>query len=181
MFTIETERLRLRTFESDDLGAYHATIYGDAEVMTYLPGGVPRPIEVVEETMDYFISHHHRHGFSIWAVFEKESNTFVGHGGLIYTPRSDEAPATDVEIAYAFGKTSWGKGYATEVAQASLNFGFGTMGLDKIIAVAFPANVPSQRVMQKVGMTYKGLTDVYHHAELVLYEMERGEWGSSPP
>lgn len=176
MFMIETERLRLRTFQPDDLTVYHATIYGDAEVMTYLPGGVPRPIEVVTETMDYFVSHQERYGFSIWAVFEKENDTFVGHGGLIYAPRTDEGRSKDVEIAYAFGKAYWGNGYATEVAQASLKFGFEEIGLEKIIALAFPANVPSQRVMQKIGMTYKGLTDIYHEAELVLYEMEREEW-----
>jgi RimJ/RimL family protein N-acetyltransferase len=107
---------------------------------------------------------------------EKERNILVGHGGLIYAPRSDEGKATDVEIAYAFGKAYWGRGYATEVATGSLKFGFEEIGLEKIIAVAFPANVPSQRVMQKIGMTYKGLTSLYHDAELVLYEMERGEW-----
>lgn len=177
MFPIETERLRLRPFQPEDLAVYHATIYGDAEVMTYLPGGVPRPIEVVTETMDYFMSHQERYGFSIWAIFEKESETFVGHGGLIYAPRTDEARSKEVEIAYAFGKAYWGKGYATEVARASLKFGFEEAGLAKIIALAFPANLPSQRVMQKIGMTYKGLTDTYHEEELVWYEMEQGEWG----
>lgn len=177
MFIIETERLRLRNFLPDDLDAYHRTIYGDADVMTYLPGGVPRPRAIVQETMDYFIAHHEQHGFSIWAVLEKESNRLVGHGGLIYAPRSDEERSTEVEIAYAFGKTVWGKGYATEVATATLQFGFEVATLEKIIAVAFPANLPSQRVMQKAGMTYKGLTDLYHDAELVLYEMEKRDWG----
>ena len=173
---IETERLYLRTFQPEDLSSYHATIYGNADVMTYLPGGIPRPVEVVRETMDYFVSHQERYGFSIWAVFEKESQTFVGHAGLIHAPRTDERLPQDVELAYAFGKAYWGSGYATEVARASLKFGFEEIELDKIIALAFSANVPSQRVMQKIGMTYKGVSDLYHGATLVLYEMKRGEW-----
>jgi RimJ/RimL family protein N-acetyltransferase len=176
MVTIETERLRLRTFQPADVETYHAMVYGDAEVMLYLPGGVPRPIELVEDTVAYFIQHQKKHGFSIWAVVEKESNQLVGHGGLIYTPRTDEEPSTEVEIAYAFGKAYWGKGYATEVARASLRYGFEEIGLERIIALAFPANVPSQRVMQKIGMTHLGLTDIYHDAELVMYGMEREEW-----
>lgn len=173
MDTIKTQRLQLRTLHPDDLAAYHATIYGDAEVMTYLPGGVPREMDVVAETIEYFIRHQKKHSFTIWAVEEKESGTLVGHGGLIYVPRSDGEPTTEVEIAYAFGKDYWGKGYATEVAEASLRYGFEEIGLDSIIALAFPANIPSQRVMQKIGMTYQGLTTLYHDAELVLYSMER--------
>lgn len=176
MFTIETERLRLRTFKPDDIAVYHATIYGVPEVMTYLPGGVPRPIEVVNKRMGDFIEYQQEHGFSIWAVEEKESNRFVGHGGLIHTHRSDDPNASDVEIAYAFGKDFWGKGYATEVAQACLDHGFRTIGLPRLIAVAYPPNLPSQRVMQKIGMTHRGITNIYHDEDLVLYDMARDDY-----
>lgn len=169
MFQIETDRLLLRVFREDDLPAYQQNIYGDADVTTYMAGGAPRPIERTLQTLRYFVQHQVEHGFSVWAVTEKATGDFVGHGGLCYL-----GDTGDVEIAYAFGKDYWGKGYATEVARASLRFGFEHGGLAIIHALANTPNIPSQKVMQKLGMTHEGLTTRYHGGEaLELYTITR--------
>ena len=48
----------------------------------------------------------------------------------------------------------WGRGLATEGARAALDFGFGSLGLERIIARYHTDNVASGRVMQKIGMRY---------------------------
>lgn len=173
---IETERLRLRPFRADDLEVYHARVYSDADVMRYLPGGQPRPIEQTQLILNHFIDHQRQHGFSAWVVEEKHSGELVGHCGLVHVLGQNE-----VELIYALGRDYWGCGYATEAAQAALHFGFDVAHLDRIIALAYPENVASQRVMQKIGMAYQGVTTAYYNSELVLYAQMRREPDATTP
>lgn len=168
MPTIETARLRLRPFRPDDVGGFQAVIHSDAEVMRYLPGGQPRPVEKTEAVIAFFIRHQEQHGFSVWALETKADGCFIGNCGLMVLAESGE-----VEVAYALGKAYWGQGYASEAACASLRYGFESAALPYILALAYPSNIASQRVMQKIGMQHVGLTNAYYNSELVLYRVER--------
>ena len=171
MDTIETNRLLLRTFTPTDLDDYHTTIYGDADVMRYLPGGVPRSQERTNEVLEFALRHGQEHGFTLWAVINKADNRFIGHCGLVYLRESPE-----VEVAYALGKVWWGQGIAAEAAAACLRFGFEQAALDQILALAVPENTASQRVMQKIGMKHQGITTNYYNTSLVLYRLGREQW-----
>lgn len=176
MNLLETERLRLRLFQPDDLDEYHRVIYGDAEVMIYMPGGVPRSLERTKVVLDFSIDHAQRHGYTLWAVVNKMDNIFLGHCGLVHLQDSPE----EVELAYAFGKDYWGQGYASEAARAALRYGFEIAGLPYILALAVPENIASQRVMQKAGMNHQGITRRYYNTNLVLYRLDRAEWSTNP-
>jgi RimJ/RimL family protein N-acetyltransferase len=165
MHTIETARLKIRPFTFDDLDAYHQQVYSDPDVTRYLPGGKPRSREATRDVIAYFIDHDDEHGFTIAAVLDKSTIELIGHCGLHRFSNGD------VEIGYSFAKTRWGQGYATEAAHATLRYGFETLRLPEIIALAFPANIASQRVMQKLGMTHEGATTSYYNSELVIYRM----------
>jgi ribosomal-protein-alanine N-acetyltransferase len=71
------------------------------------------------------------------------------------------------EIGYAISRRYWGQGLAVEAAQAMIAFGFRQMDLVRIEATCLPENMPSQRVMQKLGMQREGV--------LRSYEVWRGE------
>src|SRR5205085_8074181 len=101
------------------------------------------------------IKHWERHGFGRWAIIDKETERFIGYGGLrmlIDTP----------EAVYHLAKAYWGLGLATEVAQASLRFGFHIRGFDRIVAIARPENLASIHVMEKIGMRYEKHTEYYN-------------------
>ena len=66
------------------------------------------------------------------------------------------------EIAWRLAAQHWGKGYATEGAQAALAFGFGVIGLEEILSFTVPANVASRRVMEKIGMSCDRADDFEH-------------------
>jgi ribosomal-protein-alanine N-acetyltransferase len=168
MVTIKTARLTLRPFQWSDLDAYHKQIYSDPDVTRYLPRGRPRLREETEDIIAFYIQDRQREGFSIDAVIDNASGELIGHCGLhrLEVDRS-------VEVGYAFGKAYWGQGFATEAAYACLRYGFETLELRRIIALAMPPNSASQRVMQKLGMHFQGKTDVYYNTELVLYTLER--------
>jgi len=168
MAIIKTARLTIRPFQLADLDAYHQQIYSDPDVTRYLPGGRPRPRHETEDVIALFINHRRREGFSIDAVIETVTGQLIGHCGL-HRLKEDR----NVEIGYSFGKLYWGQGYATEAAYAMLRYGFETLELHRIIALAMLPNTASQRVMQKLGMQPQGVTDVYYNADLVLYTLDR--------
>lgn len=170
MIELETQRLRLRPFTVDDLEAYQAAIYGDPEVMLYMPGSVPRPVERTRALIDEFQQHWQEHGCGAWAAVLKDDNRLIGHAGLQYLHSTP-----DVEVFYAFARSEWGKGFAPEAAAAALRFGFEACKLEQIIALAVPENRASRRVMEKIGMMYQGETDMYYNATLSRYIMRAGD------
>lgn len=176
MPTIETERLRLRAFSLADADVYYAVILSDPDVMRYLPGGTPLPPDRTVPILHRITAHWSEHAFGLWAVEHLQDGALIGHCGLQYIP---DTP--DVELAYALAKSYWGTGLASEAAHASLRYGFETMGLDRIVAVAVAENAASLRVMAKIGMIYQGIQRAYN-TELLCHALTRAEFdpGSAP-
>jgi RimJ/RimL family protein N-acetyltransferase len=176
MPTIDTARLRLRPFSPDDAPAYHAAVLSDADVMRYLPTGEPLPAAHTGPVLDRIRDHWEQYSYGLWAVIHRADDRLIGHCGLHMLPEG-----TDVEVAYALAKAYWGQGLAAEAARASLRYGFETLGLERIIAVAMPANTPSLRVMEKIGMAYQGVIPAYG-TELPGYALARAAFqpGDAP-
>jgi RimJ/RimL family protein N-acetyltransferase len=173
MNVLETERLLLRPWALDDADAYYEGIISDPDVMRYLPGGVPRPRETAERSINFFLRHGEEHGFTLWAVEEKDTGALVGNCGLVYIPN---APNREVEVAYTLAKAFWGKGYATEGARASLKYGFEECNLAQVYGLAFADNQPSQKVLRKIGMVYEGTTDRFYNEHFECFSITREQY-----
>lgn len=180
--TIETERLLLRRWREDDRDAV-AAINADPEVMRYFRSTLSR--DESDAFMARIDAHFDTHGFGFWAVEEKQSGQVVGLTGLArVTFDAPFAPA--VEIGWRFAAHVWGRGYAPEAARAALHVGFTDFALDEIVAFTIPANAPSRRVMDKLGMTHSAADDFEHpnlpigHAlrPHVLYRLPRAAFKS---
>lgn len=144
---IETERLTLRKFTTRDLPELirHRS---DKDVMEFL-GGIQKP-EVVQERLKVYAGFYEKNGYSMCAVFWKETGEFIGVGGLLESKTSK-----GTEVGYTVDKKFWGKGIATECTKACLEFGFHKANLDKIIALTHPKNLASRRVLEKAGMNFE--------------------------
>jgi ribosomal-protein-alanine N-acetyltransferase len=164
---LETDRLVLRQWTIDDAGD-GLTIYGDAEVMHFLHRP---PLQTVEEVRNLLetrpIAQYLEHGFSFWAVVEKATGRVIGSCGLKYL---DNGPL--IEVGYHLARATWGKGYATEAATASVRYGFDTMQLQRIWGVVDPLNIASQRVLEKSGLTYQGMGHYYNN-DVRVYAVDR--------
>ncbi|HWP55311.1 MAG TPA: GNAT family N-acetyltransferase [Pyrinomonadaceae bacterium] len=166
-FVIETERLRLRMLRDSDLDDL-AALFADPDVMRYVGSGQPIERSEAQKALTSIAAHWNRHGFGRWAVEDKNTREFIGYGGLrslFGTP----------EVVYHFARQHWGKGLATEVARASLNFGFNVKGFDRIVAIAKPANTASIHVMEKIGMHFERQTS-YYDIEVVEYAINSQEF-----
>ena len=164
---IETARLRLRMFRPEDLDDL-AGMFSDPQVMRYVADGKPAGRDVAQRALTSVIDHWRREGFGRWAAEDKDSSQFVGFGGL----RSLFGMA---EVVYHFAPPHWGKGLATELARASLRYGFEEHRFERIVAVAKPENAASIHVMEKLGMRYEMHTS-YYDIDVVQYTLAREEF-----
>lgn len=97
-------------------------------------------------------------GFSFWQVVRASDGVRVGVCGLV-PPRHHH---TEHEIGWRFHVEHWGQGYASEAAQAALDWGFANLPVESIIAITSPANIASRRVMERIGMTHAEGEDFDH-------------------
>ncbi len=172
--TIETERLILRELRLGDADTYGNIIFGDAEVMRYMNADGNPATNPRMTALGYIMARNKQwdeRGFGAWGLVEKATGRFAGHVGLFTVENTDA-----IELGYALGQQFWGYGYAVEAGREALRYGFYSAQLDEIIAVAFPQNANSVRVMQKLGMRSKGITDQYYNLSLVCYVLTRAEF-----
>jgi [ribosomal protein S5]-alanine N-acetyltransferase len=165
---LETERLVLHTPALSDLDNMYA-LESDPEVMEFI-GGPYNKIKILH-TLKTAIQHQEKHQFGFGPVYEKGSGEFVGTGGLVFLNYDDNQ--ADIEIGYALGKKSWGKGYATELSKALIQWGFQHLAVNNLCAVTHPDNVRSRRVLEKSGMEYAGRI-VLNNKELDLFVIYSG-------
>jgi RimJ/RimL family protein N-acetyltransferase len=142
-------------------------VYGDAEVMRYIPGG-PLPDErAVQKIMDEQLVAHAARGFAYYLVELAGDGSIVGDAGFgLFEPTGD------VELGYTFARRAWGHGYATEAAAACLAAGLDALDVPRIIAVADVENVASHRVAERIGMRRDGRIEA-HGRPHVLFAAER--------
>ncbi|MDZ4711381.1 MAG: GNAT family N-acetyltransferase [bacterium] len=145
MKIIETERIYLRKFTEDDIEEV-SVIYSDEDVMRYIGIGGRADKKQTGLMLESFIKSYEENAFGLLAVIEKGSDEIIGHCGF------SKLKSGDVEIAYLFSKKCWGKGMATEAAEATLRYGFSHLKLAKIVVLAYPQNLPSINVIQKIGL-----------------------------
>src|ERR687895_670485 len=81
-------------------------------------------------------------------------------------PSSTLEDSEEIEVGYRFLREHWGRGYATEAARAAIRFAFDEMGLDRLVAVTLPTNRASRRVMEKCGLSFVGVMQVYGRAQV---------------
>lgn len=160
-----TKRLYQRPWRLDDVENVWA-MYGKPHVMRWIPGGAWDHSQT-ERFVVRMIEMHEQERFCIYPVLMKESDEIIGHCGLNHLERGPE-----IEIAYLFDEPYWGKGFATEIAAAVLERAFQTMGLERVVAVAFPENARSIAVMQRIGMKPVGIAR-HFNADVVKYEALR--------
>jgi len=179
--TLTSDRLILRPWRDDDAD-FVLDLYSRIEVQRYI-GAVPTLLQTREEALARItrwrelrhpLATHPAH--QIWAVELTDSHELVGTLLLKSIPASPGAgqpaaapePSGDTEIGWHFHPDHWGNGYAVEAASAVLAHAFAA-GLDRVVAVTNPANLASQRVCTRIGMTHLGATDAYYGLSCELF------------
>jgi RimJ/RimL family protein N-acetyltransferase len=144
---LRTERLAFREMTDEDLDAM-AGLLGDPRVMTYYPR--PKTRAEAQRWIDWNKTTYREHGFGLW-ILETHDGQFVGDCGL--TMQEVEGQH-EIEVGYHVRIESQNQGFATEAANATKAFA-AAHGVSRLVAIIHPENAPSQRVAEKIGLTYE--------------------------
>ena len=166
---LETERLLIRKFTLDDLDKL-IELRSDEEVIKYLGGKKMQNPQAIEKRLNFYINCYEKFGFGVCAMIWKATNEMFGWSGL--QPLEDTG---EIELGYGMKKEFWGKGIGYECASVWLEFGFERVGLERIVAIAYPENEASRRIMEKCGMKYEK-TETHYGAECVFYAISKSEF-----
>lgn len=100
-------------------------------------------------------------GYGYWAIEVQGGAPFAGII-LLQDVKFTAAFTPAIEVGWLLPREQWGNGYATEGGRGALDYAFTTMKLQEVVALTVAANIPSQRVMQRLGMTHDPLDDFDH-------------------
>ena len=148
---LETDRLILRVGTLSDAPSMLA-LNADPEVVRYTGDvALKDMMEAQGIVRDRLLPQWNLYKMGRFSVCLRDG-TYIGWCGLRFSPEENE-----VDLGYRFFRKYWGQGFATEASKVCLDYGFNTLGLQMIKAEAMPENIPSIKVLQKLGMTFKGL------------------------
>jgi len=147
---LETPRLILRQFTEADAPLI-LSLNSDPEILKYLHEPTLKTVEEAEKVLQDIILPQYKNKLGRWAIHTKEGMDFIGWCGLKCRPEIDE-----IDLGYRLVQNAWGKGFATEAAQHSLEHGFTKLNLKLITGRAHIENIASIKVLEKIGMDYIG-------------------------
>ena len=169
MIVLETDRLLLRRFTAEPPELEFALRLVNEP--SYLQNIGDKGVRTLEQAANYLregpIKSYQLHGHGLYLVVHKESGQFAGICGLL---KRDQYK--DADLGYAFLPEFWSQGFAFEAASAVRDYGQRTLGFSRIIALVFPANAPSIKLLQKLGFSFsETLQGEPGGSETAIYEL----------
>jgi RimJ/RimL family protein N-acetyltransferase len=159
MKKLETERLLLRPFTSEDM-EIHDVVFSDPEVCRFYCGKTRTPEEVREWLIHRKWQARSDDELGFLAVVRKQDNQLMGLVALqlfiapwLVLEESPESPFPPliVELSYALGRAYQKQGYATEACRALIDYGFVELHLPRLINGVVLENGPSVRLVERLG------------------------------
>ncbi len=143
---LESERLILSEFHpSEAVGFYKLNL--DDSVMQYTGDDA---FATISEAREFILNYsaYRIHSFGRWSVYTKKDDQWIGWCGLKHNEDGL------IDIGFRLIRSAWNKGYATEAAKSCLEYGFNSLQIEQIIARCSVNNRASQRVLEKLNMTF---------------------------
>lgn len=171
---IETPRIRLRPWQSDDAAAALA-IYGDSDVTRWLApamGGID-DVERMRSVLGRWLEEDARPSgrpTGRWAVEDRATGELIGSGQILGLPPEGE----DLELGYQFAPSAWGHKFGSETGHALAHYAF-QHGEDEVFAVVRPNNAPGTRTAREIGMEWVGESIKYYDLRLQIFRLRKGD------
>lgn len=151
--TLETPRLLLRRFTTNDAGDFFRNVTSDPLVNRYLTWSLHCHLSDTITLLSKWADQYSDNQRYCWAIVLKETNEVIG---TIAAPTIKERTAT-VEVTYCIGSVWWGKGLVAEALKKVIYYLFDVVNANRIEAGYDSNNPNSGRVMEKVGMKKEGV------------------------
>lgn len=165
----ETTRLIIKKITPEDL-PWLIELRKPEAVNRYLGGERMQNAEALTARLPFYLECHEKFGFGFSTMTLKSTGEMIGTSGL--QPLEDTG---EIEVGYNLAEKYWRQGFGYECAHAWLKYGFEKAGLQRIVAVAYPDNIGSWRIMEKCGMRYE-TTEKHYGSQCVFYAISRDEF-----
>ena len=169
MIILATGDLYLRRFTEDDLSAI-TVLFTHPDVVRHTVAGAFTESRT-RGWLASMIRGYSARPYGIWAVVHITEERVIGYCGI---SEQDIAGIRELEIGYRLHPDYWNRGYATQAAVACRDFGFETLGLQRLISIIRPENTASIRVAEKCGMVLESET-IFCGKPVFIYSISRGE------
>ncbi|WP_241499365.1 GNAT family N-acetyltransferase [Chromobacterium sphagni] len=168
----------LRAPTADDAASLFE-IYGDPQTNLYNPNGPYPSLEFARQRLDSWMDDWQRDGFGQWALALRDApSTVIGFGGLAFTDYGGEMR---LNLGYRFAPSAWGKGLASEMGHAARDLAFRNLKAAAIYARVRPANLPSIRVLDRLGFNYlELLSDIPGRPPSLVYTLKQEACNAKP-
>ena len=150
--TLETARLILRKFITNDIEPSFRNWTGDSKVTAYLRWPTHTNIGITQNVLTDWLSKYSNSDFYQWAIVPKDINEPIGTISVVGFDEKTEK----IHIGYCIGSKWWNLGYTSEAFAAIIAFFFEQVGAKRIESQHDPLNAGSGKVMEKCGLIYEG-------------------------
>jgi len=147
----ESPRLLLREFLPEDATGIFA-LDSNPAVLQFIDTPVLTDISQAEALVARIITEKKSRGIARLAVVLKSNQQFIGWAGLKWMTEEVNGHRNFHDLGYRFLQNYWGQGYGLEAAQATWNYAFDQLQLERIYAVAHTEHFVSQKILRKIGM-----------------------------
>ncbi|MDN3922212.1 GNAT family N-acetyltransferase [Roseateles violae] len=175
---LETARLLLRAPQAGDLDAVFE-LQADPIANRFSPSGPLASREAAAALLQGWLAHWQARGFGYWAIARREQpEQLIGFGGVMQRSLGGIA---GLHLYFRFLPQHWGQGLASEMAQQALELAFASLHAPSVLAVVLPANTPSRKTLERIGMLLKSsLADVPGQAPSLVYELTAARFAGLP-
>lgn len=179
---LNTSRLKLRPFSAADTQRV-AELANDEEISRNLRSfEFPYSLDDAKDWVSGLPAEWEQGKSAVFAICfgqaEPQQEQLVGAIGIVLDQQSNLG-----ELGYWVGRKYWGQGIATEASQSMLDFAFGQLGLNKVVAECLVRNPASARVIEKVGMVQEGFLEKHfrknvadEYCDVRVFGLLRAAW-----
>ena len=150
---IETDRLILRRFRSEDAEDMYANWASDPEVTRFLTWPPHSSVDVTKALLADWIPRYEDGGYFNWAMEYKDTGEVIGNISVVRLIERIDA----TEMGYCMSRAYWGQELMPEALKAVMDYLFDVVGLNRVAACHDANNPKSGRVMEKAGMKPEGI------------------------
>lgn len=145
---LTTDRCAVREITENDIDRLYE-IYSDEDATRYIEGLYKDRDEEIAYTRDYIKNQYRFYEYGMWIVLDKATGEIIGRAGIF-----DRANQDTLELGFMFAKEFWGKGIATEVLKAIMEYGKEELGINSIYAHVVHENDKSRHLLEKLSFKY---------------------------
>lgn len=164
---IKTDRLSFRRITKNDFAVLKEML-SDIDVMYAWEHAFSD--DEIYAWINKRISHYNKFGYDYFIAVSNLTGKVIGQIGLVHETVNDEHC---IALGYILNKKFWHNGFATEAANAMLQYAFSVIKAPKVIATIRPENIASINVANRLGMLKTGeFIKHYNGKAMVHYVFE---------